>query len=215
MRCFALPLLCLPLAAQAAWTQLYPQQNAPLRADAIYVPHEASGSLLQLFGFDLPSFAPATQAWRFQSGTWAPVPGPVSPPHRYAPAYAYDELHQTSILFGGSGTGTSTDLGDTWLWNGSTWTQPTSPAHPSPRQNAAMAFDANRGVVVLFGGVTNGTALGDTWEWNGSAWQLRTLANAPAARHGARLAFDPVNGSLLLHGGTSIVSSSAFTLNDT
>src|SRR5262249_46735064 len=45
---------------------------------------------------------------------------------------------------------------------------------PNPRNNAAMAFDAAHGVVVLYGGeVYQSQLASDTWTWNGNYWTFR------------------------------------------
>ena len=42
-----------------------------------------------------------------------------------------------------------------------------------------MAYDAARGVTVLFGGYDGANYLGDTWEWNGTSWtQVGTVTIA-------------------------------------
>src|SRR5262249_14938952 len=57
------------------------------------------------------------------------------------------------------------------------------------RAGAAVAFDAARGRVVLFGGAYAG-ALGDTWEFGGAGWATVATAAAPVARSFAALAYD-------------------------
>jgi hypothetical protein len=54
--------------------------------------------------------------------------------------------------------------GDTWTWNGTTWTKQAPAASPPAREVASMAFDAATGTVVLFG-CYNGSFLSDTWAW--------------------------------------------------
>src|SRR5262249_17570221 len=66
----------------------------------------------------------------------APPAGP-----RSGPAIVYDSARQRPVLFGGS-TG-SGDLGDTWEWDGPTWTQRATTG-PSPRHGHAMAYDSAR-----------------------------------------------------------------------
>ena len=88
---------------------------------------------------------------------------------RYLPAVAYDAATSSVVLFGGSGSGTggqgSAILGDTWTWNGSTWTQQ-APATSPPGYFAATGYDAATASVVLFGGEASpGAPLGDTWTW--------------------------------------------------
>lgn len=58
---------------------------------------------------------------------------------------------------------------------------------PVPRSGAAVAYDADRGVLVLFGGDVNGTARADTWTWDGGRWTERHPAVSPPVS-----AFGPV-----------------------
>ena len=76
------------------------------------------------------------------------------------------------VLFGGkSGDAASPGgplLGDTWTWNGASWTQ-LDVEGPSARVGAAMATLDH--TVVLFGGMDeSGTILADTWTWDGTTW---------------------------------------------
>jgi cysteine-rich repeat protein len=69
---------------------------------------------------------------------------------------------------------------------------------------AAMAYDAGRGVVVLFGARAVGEPFGDqTWEWDGVRWLQRRPATSPPPRAAAMLAYDPVRRVTVLFGGTS------------
>jgi len=73
---------------------------------------------------------------------------------------------------------------------------------PPARQAAAMAYDAVREEVVLFGGQTeNGHPLGDTWTWDGAEWTLESPENSPSPRSGAGLAFHKASGQMILVGG--------------
>jgi hypothetical protein len=78
-------------------------------------------------------------------------------------------------------------------------------AGPSQRHSHAMAYDAGRGVVVLFGGLDGGRKtgqlLGDTWEFDGSAW-TRVATSGPSARLGAAMVHDARRGVVLLFGGS-------------
>ncbi|TMD06014.1 MAG: hypothetical protein E6J01_08655 [Chloroflexi bacterium] len=76
------------------------------------------------------------------------------------------------------------------------------PIGPSPRANAALAYDATRGKLVLFGGGA-ATWLGDTWTWDGRAWQQESPALSPSPRGAAAMAYDPTSGLVVLFGGIS------------
>ena len=80
---------------------------------------------------------------------------------------AYDPAHNRVILFGGRNAAGAA-LGDTWLWNGTTWTDVTATANgPSARFGAVMAYDAVRQTVVLFGGDTGAQKRNEIFEWDG------------------------------------------------
>jgi hypothetical protein len=72
----------------------------------------------------------------------------------------------------------------TWLWDGSNWTQPASISGPTEMNNGlAMAYDAGHGQVVLIGEVEQGSGqmVMQTWEWNGTYWALMSPMNSPPA----------------------------------
>ena len=64
---------------------------------------------------------------------------------------AYDAATGTVVLFGGYSTGTAL-LGDTWTWDGTTWTKQAPATSPPARDGASMAYDAATSDIVLFGG---------------------------------------------------------------
>jgi hypothetical protein len=69
------------------------------------------------------------------------------------------------VLFGGRDA--AGDLGDTWEFTGSGWSQ-VGGVGPSARSGAAMAGDGS--TAVLFGGQTTTSILGDTWTFSGGVW---------------------------------------------
>jgi hypothetical protein len=78
---------------------------------------------------------------------------------------AYDAATSTVVLFGGFNN-RGIVFGDTWTWDGTTWTQQAPATSPAHRVYASMAYDAATGQVVLFGGLGNhGGLLGGTWTW--------------------------------------------------
>ena len=129
--------------------------------------------------------------WRWDGETWSvaldtssSAPAPAS---RRRHAMAYDPLRQQVVLFGGQpATGQTCDTEadfcrDTWLWDGTGWTQGGQSAaapQPSGRVEAAMAFSPAHGRVVLFGGDTGNGPCDDgsdrwcdaMWTWSGDAW---------------------------------------------
>lgn len=127
---------------------------------------------------------------------------------------ATDTQRNRILLFDGDGP-TSQTLGanqpyHTWTYSNGTLTQLSPPLSPTPRENAAMTFDSNRGVIVLFGG-TNG--YGDTWEFD-----LGPLASYTSYGSGCTGTFGiptiaPASGSLPRIGTTFTLQASNLPLS--
>src|ERR1051325_6067441 len=91
----------------------------------------------------------------------------------------------------------------TYRWAGQEWAQ-VNVSTPS-RVHHAMAYDASRDEVVLFGGSGDYDASWDTWIWSRStaSWTLGNESPTLGARSGHRLVYDPGCGRVLLIGGKS------------
>ena len=96
----------------------------------------------------------------------------------------------------------TTNLADTWTWDGATWTQQAPAASPPARARAGSAPSLGGWAVALFGGVSaQGRLLGDTWLWTGTTWLPLRLPAAPRARAGAAAAYDALTRSVVVFGG--------------
>lgn len=81
-----------------------------------------------------------------------------------------------------------------------TWTFATA-GQPGSRTAHAMAYDRQRGVIVLFGGATvDDSYLADTWEWDGETWTKKS-STGPSGRNGHVMCYDNVREETLLFGG--------------
>lgn len=111
----------------------------------------------------------------------------VAPPARVGTAMVYDSRRQVMVLFGGSIGGNAVELNDTWEYDGEQWRQVYPPQSPTRREDHLMAYDAKRGVVVLYGGDTtdettldeefpDSEVLTDTWEYDGTTWHQRSFS---------------------------------------
>lgn len=142
---------------------------------------------------------PSTYEW---DGVSWEVVASGGPPERGAAALVYDPAGERCLLFGGySSQGARKDL---WSWDGTSWTQLASaPAEAAGRGDFAMAFDRNRGKLVVHGGWPgSGSLLTDTLEWDAATntWQ-RWPTGAIGFRYAHRMAFDEARGEIILHGG--------------
>jgi hypothetical protein len=152
-----------------------------------------------LFGSGQPGDTVLSDFWRWDGTTWRSL-GLAGPGPRAEAAMAFDHARSRLVLFGGyRGTGTQrVRLGDTWEWDGTTWALK-STTGPTPRNNAAMVYDSDRSVSVLFGG-SDGSASGETWEWDGLAWR-RSSAATVDARYNPAMVYDPVRRRVVRFGG--------------
>ena len=155
---------------------------------------QARGNLV---AFDVST---SGNTYTFDGLSWISNAGPT-PPLRIDGAMAWDGANQQVLLFGGSTT--TGLLGDTWSWDGTSWSMRTPAHQPSAREGAAVGYDPIRHQVVLFGGYDETNQLADTWVWDGSDWSERTPAIAPAARSGATMTWHASRQRLALFGGGS------------
>jgi hypothetical protein len=164
------------------------------------------GSLL--FGGFGDSFGSGdmNDTWIWTGSRWRVVqqnvqPGGTGPPVRQYPAMAYDARSNRMVLFGGSGAAyPDPELGDTWTFDGSGWTQIAPPVAPAPRYDHVMATNPGGGVV-LFGGYGKDGLLGDTWIERDGAWSDVQPASSPPARYWAAMAYDQRMKQVVLFGG--------------
>ncbi|MBK9386119.1 MAG: hypothetical protein IPN34_15005 [Planctomycetes bacterium] len=115
----------------------------------------------------------------------------------------FDDRRGVLVLHGGLQIGTP-DFAQTWEFDGTAWTQ-RSDGGPQGRHYHVMAYDASRGVSVLFGGRSDasGAYFADVWEWDGSQWREFFGVRGPAARYEASMAYDVGRQRVVLFGGRS------------
>ena len=121
------------------------------------------------------------------------------PSARRAAVMAYDQQSGQLILFGGDyGSGL---LGDTWSWDGGSWTQLHPTTSPSPRDLSAMAYSPATGGLVLFGGRGSSGPLDDTWIWEGATWRELSPSQSPPPRFNSQMSEIPGTPNDLLFSG--------------
>lgn len=115
----------------------------------------------------------------------------------------YDEARGEVVLFGGYGpAGNNSQRTDTWVWDGTAWTQRTPSVNPGYCPAAEMTYDAPRAVVVLFCGY-NGLNPGATWTWDGTTWLRQAPLTTPSPRQHYAFTYDAARGEVVLFGGRS------------
>lgn len=150
-------------------------------------------TLIAVLGSVLPVAVPrvaATQTIGWHSDV------PVARQHHAMAANATE-----IFLFGGTVVDQNPQLqNDLWVWREGRW-QWLGFGGPGPRSYTALAYDARRQELVLFGGWDGQTMLGDTWVWSAGGWQQRQPARSPSPRRAHAMVYDPQREQILLFGG--------------
>ncbi|MGB2986806.1 MAG: kelch repeat-containing protein, partial [Phycisphaerae bacterium] len=186
----------------STWTDVSPGSGPSARSGHAMAYDENSNVIVLFGGYNDGGYLADT--WTWDGINWSLITtGSPSPRKRHA--LAYDVNSNVIVLFGGYyNDGTEHFYGDTWEWNGSTWTDVSPGSGPSARMNPAMAYDANSNVTVLFGG-------GDddyTWKWDGSTWTGVPPGSGPSARESPAMAYDANSNVIVLFGGCEPTTSS-------
>jgi hypothetical protein len=171
--------------------------------------YDSQRDVTVLFGGRFSEGAPTSavdyrDTWEWDGSSWTQV-ATTGPSARSFHGMAYDWRRGVTVLFGGQhfDGGSATYYGDTWEWDGSSWTRvaTTGPGLRTP--SAGMAYDGGRRVTVLFGDLDEDmNFLGDTWEWDGSSW-TQVATSGPDARFGHGMAYDATRRRLVLYGGNA------------
>jgi len=185
----------------AAWLQL-PTAHSPSPRGTKMAYDSVRRRAVLFGGWD--NFTRRNDTWEWNGSDWVQRQPATSPPGRCSHVMTFDSLRGRVVLFGGRGPNTpagDTPLADTWDWDGTQWTLRQSPVNPPGRWDCGLAFDAHRGVAVLFGGADNNQAFADTWSWNGTSWTQATPSTNPPPRGGPAMAFDSQHNQVVLFSG--------------
>ena len=146
----------------STWTEQVPASSPSARYGQTLA-YDATTRTVVLFGGFGSGLLGDT--WTWNGSTWTEQAPSTSPPARYLATSAYDAATGTVALFGGISLRITHPFGDTWTWDGSTWTRQAPASHPAGRYDTESAYDAAIGKVVLSGGLGNDGVPGDTWTW--------------------------------------------------
>jgi len=135
---------------------------------------------------------------------WRAKTSATLPPSFQTLGLAYDSDRNVTVMFGGlhyEPNNTTVMWNETWEWNGTDWAKRTPMMFPIARRGHAMAYDAARKQVVVFGGRLESGIGGDTWLFDGNNWSQAEPIDFPPARFGACMAFDPRRKNIVMFGG--------------
>ena len=197
----------------AHWSSV-PTDIAPAPRRQATMAYDPAGHVSILFGGYNGGVLGDT--WEWDGATWVQRTPMHVPPARAGHAMVYDPTRKAIVVFGGyAQTPGTAQLQDTWAWTGTDWVEVASATKPPARESHAMAYDARRDVIVMFGGRA-AIDLGDVWELRAGGWTQVTVAGVgPMPRNGHAMAFDGEE-VVLAAGASSLVDrKDAWTFNGT
>jgi hypothetical protein len=151
----------------------------------------------------------------FSNPGWEQLSSSGSTPQGRATQMVYDSQNCCIVLFGGRyGSSQYDNLNDTWIYQKvgceAIWTNVSSESLNTPplRRSFSMAYDAKRGVVVMFGGeIGNSETKKDIWEWDYSTRQwvdvTPTSGVGPRSLGGQMMVYDVSLEEVIMFGGYS------------
>ncbi|MCI4345133.1 MAG: PKD domain-containing protein [Thermoplasmata archaeon] len=210
------------------WTQLHPTLSPPEGWGQLA--YDGKDGYVLLFSASQGNLPAGTYnawvhwdiTWKFVGGNWTNLTASVGtqPPGVVAGVMEYDAAAGYVLLFGGQ---TSNNLnggceyapGLTWTYTQGHWTNRTPsslssvPGGSTGIANAAAAYDAGLGGVLLFGGVvpTPGggcQSVADTWLYVNGSWSVLPSSAAnpvPIDRQSFAMAYDAVDNESVIEGG--------------
>ncbi|HEV8658059.1 MAG TPA: kelch repeat-containing protein [Thermoanaerobaculia bacterium] len=128
----------------------------------------------------------------------------TKPSFRRFSAMVYDQSLKKTVLYGGYDDSNYVD--NTWLWDGTQWSEQKKKAAPA-RGLTAMWFDPVLHKTVLFGGIGRPHPQDrlqryvDMWSLDSNGWTEVKPSTLPTTRYGAQVAVDPRTGHAILFGG--------------
>jgi len=171
-------LACAAAAQTAAtWTQQFPQTSPPARGGYSLVYDSAHGEVV-LFGGADDNGNLLNDTWVWDGTNWTEKSPATSPSVRSAYSMAYDTASKQTVLFGGAApfkNGFAQYLADTWVWDGTNWTQQFPQASPPAESLDPIAYDSAHSEILLINDDP------ETWVWNGTNWIRKYPQPSPTA----------------------------------
>lgn len=198
--CSAFAVLAIATTSVAQWGPIVPPVAPSPRSGALMA-FDLLNNRTLLFGGNW-----SNEFWSYANGVWTQLTPAVLPGPRARANLATNPLTGATVMYGGQGGSHPNSIDETWVFDGTVWSQVTSPVTPGGRVFHAMAYDLGRQVFVLYGGrrdIFNPMqVLGETWEFDGTVWSQSFASPAPPALLDAAMAYHPQLGKVMLFGGT-------------
>ncbi len=153
------------------WTQLQPTLSPPARAQSSMT-YDAIHRQVVLFG-GFSGNGVMNDTWTWDGTKWVQQHPRAVPPARAGASLLYDDALRQSVLFAGVAEPKVGDLHDTWLWDGTNWTQKAVQNTPSGFYTVAAYSTTQQKIVAYVVHLVDKTVSNsETWLWDGHAWTV-------------------------------------------
>jgi hypothetical protein len=197
------------------WIQDHPA-HAPHGRSFHTMVYDSNHSRTVLFGGKSGTLTSASvqynDTWTFDGKDWTQVNTPNSPQARIYTGSAFNPIRDRMILFGGTNISadgkTTTNLSDTWEFDGTTWTQlsATGPAVAKP----VLVYDAANNRVIMIGSSDKSATLMYRFDASNKTWvQMTEVTTLPSCAVDAQMVYQTHDNTIVLFGG--VCSDSAIT----
>ena len=113
---------------------------------------------------------------------------------------AYDSNRRVAVRYGGLPMDSNDCIDDTWEWDHAAWLEADA-TPPTACDHMFLAYDANAGLTLLFGGGdATGSLVDETWGWDGQTWQS-LATDGPTGRAHFGFVHDDAGDRSLVFGG--------------
>lgn len=195
------------------WTQLFPATQPNGRTGGNFIATDTIRSRVVIAGANSGGNA-LRDAFTWDGTDWTSQGNVFAADHGLGRAVCWDDANGNVVAFGGGvvfSGGFFFYNNETWIWNGTTWTQVFPATSPPDRVYGVMAYCPALGQVVMFGGFNNNGYRNDTWAWDGTNWTQLTPATSPSKRRGALLV--TYGNDVFMFGGHGGLASGPFSDN--
>lgn len=88
------------------------------------------------------------------------------------------------------------------MFDGASWSEKGTGAHPGKRTEAAMTFDSSKSLYFLYGGSYYQSNFQDLWQCSATGvWGSLTPSGSPGYRYNHAMVYDTAAGVTVLFGG--------------
>jgi CSLREA domain-containing protein/uncharacterized repeat protein (TIGR01451 family)/prepilin-type N-terminal cleavage/methylation domain-containing protein len=177
-----------------SWTDVSPAFNVTPRAAAVMA-YDSARKKTVLFGGHNTTTG-LRDTWEWDGLRWKNVTPSVSPTFGDIKAMAYDISRGRVVLFCSGYLDAGGYTAETWEWDGSVWSKITSAVNPPFTSDPVMAYDADRGKIVLYEQQHN-----TVWERTGVVWAQKSPTTTPPLRDWTGMAYAG-DGKTVIFGGS-------------